>query len=238
MIVNANLARGLVVVAWTGLLLGLWVTGETARYLGPRTAWLVPFGAITLLVAGCAYLFFTTWLRRPVEALSLREAAGLAALLLPICAVALVPKPELGALAASKKLSNRALIFPKLASRTSGPRAKVSFFSIASANVSSTYAASIGLRPGLPADLTGFVIRPRGAPPGTFEIARFYIACCAADALPLIVPVHASGADYGNDTWLEVKGHLERRQGNLGIKADNIVRVEAPNHPYLSAYSQ
>jgi uncharacterized repeat protein (TIGR03943 family) len=162
-------------------------------------------------------------------------------LLIPICAVALVPNPELGALAASKKLSSRALIFPKLAAAASDGRPDVSFFSIASANVSPKYAATVGMRPGLPADLTGFVINHPHAPPGFFELARFYIACCAADALPLTVPVDSSGvssAGYKNDTWLEVRGRLVRREGKFTIKAARVARVEPPNKPYLSAYSQ
>jgi uncharacterized membrane protein len=40
--------RALALVAWAGVFTWLWVSGESVRYLGPRTQWVVPVGAIGL----------------------------------------------------------------------------------------------------------------------------------------------------------------------------------------------
>ena len=40
--------RALALVAWASVFAWLWITGESVRYLGPRTQWVVPVGAIWL----------------------------------------------------------------------------------------------------------------------------------------------------------------------------------------------
>jgi len=54
MTIHPRVARTIVLLAWAGFLGGIWFTGETARYLGPWTWWVVPFGAATLAAATLA----------------------------------------------------------------------------------------------------------------------------------------------------------------------------------------
>ena len=244
MSIQPRLARTIVLLAWAGFLGGIWFTGETARYLGPWTWWVVPFGAATLAAATLASGVSALRSRREPAVLTTRDAAGLLVLLVPILAVALVPKAQLGSAAALKKLGDqsRAAVVSRLAPRvTPGKKVDANFFSIASANVDPKYAAVIGMKTGTPAHLIGFVIDSKKAPAGTFELGRFYIACCAADALPLTVPVDPSRLGAGvfkPDTWLDVTGSLSRREGRFVLVASRITPVEPPNNPYLSAYTE
>jgi uncharacterized membrane protein YcgQ (UPF0703/DUF1980 family) len=70
---------------------------------------------------------------------------------------------------------------------------------------------------------------------GTFGLGRFYVSCCAADAIPYAVDVDASasGEKFAQDTWLNVKGVLERRGQDLVVVAESIVETEEPEDPYL-----
>jgi uncharacterized membrane protein YcgQ (UPF0703/DUF1980 family) len=45
------------------------------------------------------------------------------------------------------------------------------------------------IRPGRTITLTGFVATPPRAETRDFELARFYITCCVADAIPVGVTV-------------------------------------------------
>ena len=54
MSVDARLVRGGVIGAWALFFVLLWQTGTSDRYLGSRTQWVVPFGAIVLTLAACS----------------------------------------------------------------------------------------------------------------------------------------------------------------------------------------
>jgi uncharacterized repeat protein (TIGR03943 family) len=85
--------------------------------------------------------------------------------------------------------------------------------------------------------LLGFVTQSKDVPARTFELARFYIACCIADAMAVGVPIdgRALGKDgFPHDTWLQVTGSLEKSGNRFVVKADRIMRVPAPKQPYLS----
>ncbi len=228
---SARLARALVLVAWAEFFATLWVTGEITSYLGPRTAWVVPFGAITLGITALAYALAAASSRRPAVTLSRAEAAGLLALVVPIVGVALVPDAELGALAASRKATDRA-VSPQ---RPTG--GEVSFAEIDYARFSPLFADEVGIEPGRRVQLVGFVSHEDDQPPGMFDLGRFYISCCVADALPTTVTIDARraapGTYFATDTWLKVSGPLAKRAGEFVVRADSIVPAEVPQNPYL-----
>ena len=229
---SAQWARSLALLAWALFFALVWVTDETPRYLGPRTEWVVPFGALAL--GGAALLSLEASLRRRGrgERLRVRDAAGLAALLVPIPAVAVVPRAELGALAASRKDTNRG-VSPQ---RPSG--GEVSFAEIDYARYSPSFAEEVGIRPGRAVELVGFVADPTGETPrGMFELGRFYVSCCAADALPTLIAIDPrrlgrAGA-FERDTWLRVRGRLARVGAEFVVRAEQIDAAEAPQNPYL-----
>ena len=84
---------------------------------------------------------------------------------------------------------------------------------------------------GAPIQLTGFVA---GTQSGGFRLARYQIACCAADATPVVVRVvGTSGAPPRDDQWVSVTGTFQRGGGELPkLAATTVVEIPAPDDPY------
>jgi putative membrane protein len=229
--ISSPLARAAVLAAWAAFFAVLWITGETTRYLGPRTSWVVTFGTITLCVAALVSGVTAIRVRNRAQALSVREALGLLVLIVPILAVLAVPRAELGALAAKRKTTNRAIA----SQRPTG--GELSFAEIDYARYSPGFAQEAGIKTGRRVQLAGFVATSPDTPGGLFELGRFYISCCAADALPTLVAIDparvAPSTSYPTDTWLHVSGQLVRRGREFIVRADSIKPVEAPENPYL-----
>lgn len=263
----AETAREFVVLAWAGFFTWLWLSGQMTRYLGPRTYWVVPVGAVALLAVSAAGLlsqrpprpiraFVTPGAPDPGtkvsqrhhrdggrhavqghrgdggRALSFGEAAGLALLLVPIVAVIAVPSPRLGSLAASRKASGEAGL-SSFAAAAPAPSGDITFIEIEFASRSSEYAAEAGISEGVRVELVGFVTDP-SAPGGGLELTRFYVSCCAADALPhsvLVLP--RSERRYPADTWLRVSGDLHQRGGRWVVVGSRVATQREPDDPYL-----
>jgi len=229
MSVDARIARGGVLALWAVFFLVLWASGTAGRYLGPRTQWIVPFGAVVLALATIAYACGYLRARRSGPSLTLREAASLFALLVPLAAISLVPHATLGSYAASRKGGiSFAFVRPHAPAKPS----EASFLDIRIADGDRDFAAQAGIRPGVRVRLLGFVVGSKDMPKGTFELARFYIACCIADAEAVGVPV--GGRGYKPNTWLEVSGPLAKRGKRFVVVPDKVIRVRAPEEPYLS----
>lgn len=224
--------RAVVLAAWAGFFVYLWISGEMTRYLGPRTLWVIPFGAVVLSLAAAAHVAALrgTGPRVPSPA----EVAGFVVLVLPIVAVLLVPHASLGAHAVSKKNAAAGGIGAAPALEPRGTGTAVSFMDIHLASTSDEYARAVGIDDGVDVSLTGFVTHLDGAPEGTFALTRFYVSCCAADAVPYSVFVGSDdGADHPDDTWLEVKGALQRRGDHFVVVAETVTAVGVPDDPYL-----
>ena len=81
-------------------------------------------------------------------------------------------------------------------------------------------------------ELTGFLA---GAEDGGFKLARYQIACCAADAAPIVVRVvGVQGNVPARDQWLEVTGTFQPgHDGDLPeLAATSILDIDAPEDPY------
>jgi uncharacterized repeat protein (TIGR03943 family) len=84
---------------------------------------------------------------------------------------------------------------------------------------------------GVPVKLTGFVA---GSEAGSFRLARYQIACCAADATPVEMEVvGTSGTPPSSDQWVVVTGTFRPGGGELPrLAATSIVEIPAPVDPY------
>ena len=225
----------LLLLTWSGFLLWLWLTGETARYLGPRTAWLVPSGGLALGLTALAYSRAPSSVER--ERVSGADVLGFTALVLPMVARLLLAHTQLGALAASKKLTARGIDPSALAQLASRNASGVGFVQVQVAGHNPKFAAESGIKPGRDVQLEGFVLHASRYRGGPFELARFYITCCVADSVPIgvtIEPVDPHTPAYRRDDWLAVSGELVRHGRTLRLRATRIKGVKAPRHPYLS----
>lgn len=222
--------RGAVLAVWAGFFLWLGLSGEVTRYLGPRTYWVVWFGTIVLALAALSHaLSLRSGEREPIRR---SDVAGAVLLVVPLLALIAVPNPDLGALAAARKstgLSTFAASAPSVANAVPG---KLDFAEIHYASESAEYAAAIGAREGAEVELLGFVTHPKRAPQGTFALTRFYISCCAADAIPYSVYIR-SGDDHDDDVWLRVKGRLAIMDQTFVVDPSSVVVVDKPKTPYL-----
>lgn len=222
--------RAAVLGVWSAFLTWLWVGGEVGRYLGPRTQWVAVAGAVALGAAALLHIPAPTGSgpTRPTGT----EAVAWALLLAPVAAVALVPAPSLGALAASRKAPMQgAIALGSLAAPA--PGAPISFIDLHYANSSEGYAASRGVAPGARVRLVGFVA---GGSNGDLLLTRFYVSCCAADAIPYsatVVLAPTERAAAGVDSWLEVWGTVAIENDNYVVRAQRAEPRSEPQNPYL-----
>jgi putative membrane protein len=228
----SRLLRTMVLVGWAAFFAYLYLSREMTRYLGPRTYWVVPFGAALLGIAVVAHvpgLRSSEAAPRP----SRREVIGHVVLIAPLLAALVVPAPALGALAANKKSTGGGLatVSSVVPPDPSAGR-EVRFLEIHYANESQEFADAIGIVDGYEVSLVGFVGQPTATPEGAFDLTRFYVSCCAADAIPYSVMV-VDGPRAPIDTWLRVTGHLERRNSTFVLVPDAIDRIGEPKDPYL-----
>lgn len=229
---HRRLARGITLGCWAAFFAWLHLSGEKARYLGPRTYWVVVFGAVVLGAAALGHLLPS---RRVVSRrLEGRDLTAIAALLAPLLAVAAVPSAELGALAASRKSAGAgAAAVGAIAPPAPESGEPLTFVDVHYASRSETYAAEAGVTEGMEMKLTGFVTHPRGLPEGTLGLTRFQVSCCAADAVPYTVPVVTDPGAWSDDTWLEVTGRVARLGGVYVLDPVATEVVDAPSDPYL-----
>jgi uncharacterized repeat protein (TIGR03943 family) len=230
--------RTLVLAAWAAFFAVLWATGEGERYLGPRTQWVIPFGALALGATALAQSVVAATRRGPAQP-GRGEVAGSLVLALPILALLVVPTPELGAQAASKKRASSAELVAQLPGGRStaarGDTRRASFVDVAVAALSPKEGAVLGLKEGAPVRVHGLVLHESDVS-GTFGLARFFVSCCAADAVPVVIPVDPGRlARPPQDRWLLVTGALRRRGERLVVAAARLEETRAPSAPYVSA---
>ena len=236
---DARAVRAIVLGLWACFFAVLWLTGSAGHYLGPRTLWVVPFGACALSLLAVAYAVSQNRSRSRRHPLSVNETVGLFALLVPISLTLLMPNARLGAFAASRHADSG--YFRTLTPRLPTSRADISFLDLRVADGDATFAQEAGIRDGVRVRLVGFDTGPKPGPAGTFELARFYITCCVADAMAVGVPIETANAigatDARKDAWLNVTGTLVRRGDRWTVTADRIKKVKPPAKPYFSFLS-
>ena len=223
-------------VGWSAFLTWLAASGEVYRYIGPRTRWVVAFGAVALALAALMQARMVLPSRSAAKdgQRSGAEILGVATLLTPIAIVMLIPKPSLGSEAASRRANPTFVSAASSFAPVPQPDGNVSFPEINYASESEEYAATVGIADGYEVELTGFVTHPDGGPEGTFALTRFQTFCCAADAVPYSVTVDPQQArDYPEDTWLTISGYLRNEGTEFVLQAERITATAEPVNPYI-----
>jgi putative membrane protein len=227
----ARLMSALVLAAWGALFWFLLATGRSSLYLSPRTAWVVPVGAVILTMATIGRLL--TVRVEAAETLRTREAWGLGVLLAPVVVVFALPPAALGSYAASRRSSFATAGFGSSAEDISS--GELSLVDIAGATRSRESMQALVRRAGTEASFVGFVTRDKGTPADEFVLTRFLISCCVADALS--VQVRIVGAPPGKlkpDDWVRVTGDVYPLGREVVLRADEVTPVDRPKHPYVT----
>jgi uncharacterized repeat protein (TIGR03943 family) len=213
------------------VLLRLSFTGTYRRYLrvgmGP---WLAVAGVAVILVGAMAL----------VSALRRKEATdghghtgdGLGVgwlLLAPIAALLLVAPPTLGSYGvergATVDVRAGAPVFePLVADAGPVPMTLLEFGQRAFEQDGASFND-------VPVRLTGFVAERLA---GGFLLARFQIACCAADAAPVVIGVvGVSGDPPPRDAWVTVTGVFEPGGHDVPqLAATSLAQIREPDDPY------
>jgi uncharacterized repeat protein (TIGR03943 family) len=209
--------RAAALLAWGAFLTWLWLSGRAATYIGPRTAWVVPFGAVALLGSGVACLALVRASRS--------DWWGGVFLVSPIVAVLATPSPQLGAHAAHRKAP------PVAAPIGHVDRAKpITLTEVVAGNVDEATRDKVGARDGRAARLSGIVTKVAR---GRIDVTRFQIWCCAADAIPYTVTLRTPKRLKLNQ-WVAVKGSLKDSGGHIyEVVATDVHRAPRPADPYL-----
>ena len=225
-------ALGLFVLgSWCGLFWFLMLTDRVSLYLSPRTAWVVPVGAAILSMAVLGrVLSLRVEETRPIAR---RDALGAALIVFPVVALLALPPASLGAFAVSRRST---LVGAGFSGSTGDiSEGELSLLDVASGLRSREAMDVLVARAGEKVDFTGFVALESGAPADQFQLTRFLISCCAADALS--VQVRVAGAPPGqfkNDEWVRVTGTFLPLGREVIVNATEVEKVERPEEPYLS----
>ena len=219
-----------VLASWAGLYVFLLATGRTSLYLSTRTAWLVPVGAVILIIAAMGHLLT----RSEGPALSNRSVSGLALILLPVVVVIALPPASLSSFAASRRSSFASAAF--VTSVEDIASGDLSLADVAGAVRSDEAMAALAARAGAEVEFVGFVSRDPGMPADEFMLTRFLISCCVADALSVQVRVvDAPAGEFKQDQWVRVTGSVYPLNDEVVVQASEVERVPRPKHPYLNA---
>lgn len=230
-----NAAAGTITILVGAVLLRLTIGGTYERYvkasLGP---WLVVAG-IAVILLGAATLFRAL---RPGRVdgddheheRDHEHGIGVGWLLLaPIAALLLVAPPTLGSFgvgrAATVDVRAGAPVFQRLGRGSDPlPMSLLEFAQRAFDHDGTSFN-------GRAVQLTGFVA---GAEAGGFRLARYTIACCAADAAPVVVRVVGTVGDRApRDQWLTVTGKFRSGDSDLPeLAATSVAEIRPPNDPY------
>ena len=84
---------------------------------------------------------------------------------------------------------------------------------------------------GAEVELTGFVAETED---GGFELARYQIACCAADATPVVIRITGVFGDVPTqDRWVTVTGVFQPGGDPVPrLAAISVLEIPPPNDPY------
>jgi uncharacterized repeat protein (TIGR03943 family) len=227
-------AGGTITMLVGAVVLRLTLTDTYRRYVQPGMGkWLLIAGVLVIVV-GAVTLVQALRNVEPEEAHGHEHdhshSVGVGWLLLaPIAALLLVAPPTLGAYgvdrAASINISARKSTFKRLP-RNAPPR-EMTLLEYVQRAFDHRGASFNGAQ----IQLTGFVA---GAQQGGFRLARYQIACCAADATPVVVDIAGtSGTAPTKDQWVTVTGTFRPGGGDIPkLAATTVAEIPAPEDPY------
>ena len=225
-------ARATTVLLVGALLIRLSLSHAYARYVRVGMGWWLLVAGVLLVTLGLAGVIRALAARRPAPDPHGDHEHGERVgwlLLAPVLALLLVTPPALGSYGvdrnASVQVTSGGKTFASLPAGRTAPMTLLEFDERAADH----NGASMGTTP---VRLTGFVARTSD---GTgFRLARYQIACCAADAIAALVRVTgAIGTSPARDRWVTVTGTFHGSPGGIPeLRVSSLTEIPAPPDPY------
>lgn len=223
----ARVAAGLTLGAWAGFFWFLVLAGRTSLYLSNRTAWLVPLGAVLATVAAAGRLV-TARVRDP-QRLGTRETWMFGIIVLPVVLLLTLPPATLDSYAVGRRSESSGI--GSSARIVSGP---IDLVDIAAARAVVDAEAALKSRAGERVTIEGFVTEEPGEA-DRFQLTRFVITCCVADAtISYVTVVDAPPGTFETDAWVRVTGPIYPLGSDILVQAESIEAIETPSEPYLT----
>jgi uncharacterized repeat protein (TIGR03943 family) len=222
-------ARATTVLLVGALLVRLSLTHAYARYVRVGMGWWLLVAGVLLAALGLVGVV-RALTRHGGEPAGHHHGSGVGWLLLaPVLALLLVTPPALGSFGvdrnATVNVTAGGRTFPTLPAGRTVPMSLLEFDQRAADHNGASMGAT-------PIRLTGFVA---GTADGAgFRLARYQIACCAADAVAAVVRVvGATGDPPPRDRWVTVTGTFHRSAGDIPeLQASSLTEIPAPADPY------
>jgi uncharacterized repeat protein (TIGR03943 family) len=150
-------------------------------------------------------------------------------LLAPVLALLLVTPPSLGSFGVSRStavtVSSGDRVYSSL---RPGPEPVEMTLLEFDERVADHKGASFG---SVPVKLVGFVSKTSDG--DGFQIARFQIACCAADGVAFAVRVTGAGRTPAREQWVTVVGTYQpEADGTPRLQASSLTEIPPPREPY------
>lgn len=225
-------AGGTISLLVGAVLLRLTVTDTYRRYVRPEMGFWLAIAGIAVIALGLVTLLWSLRASGDDDEHEHDDEHGIGVgwlLLAPIAALLLVAPPTLGSYgvgrAATVKIRSGEGAFRPLSKSTTPRQMSLTEFS------QRAYERDGASFNGRPVELTGFVAGPEA---GGFKLARYQIACCAADAAPVVVRiVGISGDPPPRDQWVTVTGTFRAGGDEVPeLTATSLAEISAPNDPY------
>jgi uncharacterized repeat protein (TIGR03943 family) len=215
-----------VLLAWGIAFCFLLLTGRWALFISSRTLWVAVVGSLALPIAGVWRVVSSRSVTpQPVRR---RDAWALALVGVPVLVILTLPPVALGPYAASRR--SVVGLTTQGAPAGEGP----SFIEVAASASDATARGALASRAGDPVSYVGFVDRFPGDPADEFRLTRFVVTCCVVDALAAQVRVVGAPAGLEEGTWVRVGGRLYPIGDEVLLAADEITKIQRPDHPYLT----
>jgi uncharacterized repeat protein (TIGR03943 family) len=226
-------AGGAISVLVGAVLLRLALTGTFQRYVREGMGWLLVAAGIVIVTVGVVAFVRALRHAEPADLHDHDHGHGVGVgwlLLAPIFALLLVAPPTLGSFGVDRSTSvdihsGIGVFEPLPRTGTPRPMSLLEFSQRAYERSGVSFNRSA-------VQLTGFMA---GSEEGGFKLARYQIACCAADAAPIVVRVvGVEGAVPARDQWLVVTGTFQRGgdEDLPELAATSILDIDAPQDPY------
>jgi putative membrane protein len=222
-----RVASGLALAAWAGLFWFLIAEDRTSLYLSSRTSWLVPLGAVLASVAAAGRLL--TARTDDPRSLTPREAWSMGVVVLPVVLLISLPPATLDSYAVDRRSSSTGI--GSSARVVSGP---IDLVDVAAARAVDDAEAALKARAAERVTIEGFVTEEPGEA-DRFQLTRFVITCCVADAtISYVTVVDARPGTFATDDWVRVRGPIYPLGSDILVQAESVEQIEPPAEPYLT----